>query len=84
MKVRLLVYEKILIIRMFSFTCVTGDHRETPKALPLGNATPPTSKQDSQENFVESNDLDDCSAQEYEIMKVRVFRMIRISEKITM
>ncbi|XP_031783658.1 follistatin-related protein 5 isoform X2 [Nasonia vitripennis] len=53
------------------------DHHETPKALPLGNATPPTSKQsnhqtrhDSKENFVEENyDLDDCSAQEYEIMK---------------
>jgi hypothetical protein len=57
------------------------EHRETPKVLPLGSATPPTYKQysqennqvkyDSKENFIEDNyDVDDCSAQEYEIMKV--------------
>ncbi|XP_043287172.1 follistatin-related protein 5-like isoform X3 [Venturia canescens] len=57
------------------------DHRETPKALPVGESTPPTLNQDSsrsgnhkndiRENLVDNDNygLEDCSAQEYEIMK---------------
>ncbi|XP_043473135.1 follistatin-related protein 5-like isoform X1 [Leptopilina heterotoma] len=60
------------------------EHHETPKALPFGNATPPSSKSldddiiknddsknDIKENVVETDryDSEDCSAQEYEIMK---------------
>lgn len=60
------------------------EHRETPKALPLGSATPPPIdkqygqesnqvKYESKENLIEDNyDVDDCSAQEYDIMKVRM------------
>ncbi|XP_008555212.1 follistatin-related protein 5 [Microplitis demolitor] len=55
------------------------DHRETPKALPVGEATAPTlglknginHQDDVRDNLVDidANDLNDCSAQEYEIMK---------------
>lgn len=56
------------------------DHRETPKALPISEATSPTlsarntnNKDDIRDNLIDSdiNDLEDCSAQEYEIMKVQ-------------
>lgn len=57
--------------------CIADDHRETPKALPVGDSTQPTVNQDRKddvrENLVDTDSygLEDCSAQEYEIMKVR-------------
>ncbi|KAF7990989.1 hypothetical protein HCN44_000794 [Aphidius gifuensis] len=54
------------------------EHGETPKVLPVGEATSPTfssknqyDKDDDKSNMIDSEtyDLEDCSAQEYEIMK---------------
>lgn len=75
----------------FSFT---DDRHETPKALPLGNTTPSTSQQsnpqtsrekyDSKENLIDDSpvEIDDCSAQEYEIMKVRTQSVLFLRCKI--
>lgn len=66
---------------------VTEDHRETPKALPVGEATAPTlglknginHQDDVRDNLVDidANDLNDCSAQEYEIMKVHIYILLK-------
>ena len=68
-------------VYIFLFYFVADDHRETPKVLPVGESTPPTVNQDPsrsgnhkddvRENLVDTDTygLEDCSAQEYEIMK---------------
>lgn len=74
---------KILILIMPSLFMFSDDHQETPKTLPFGNVTPPSTKhldntidnEDSKnikENIVDKDSYgsEDCSAQEYEIMKV--------------